>query len=247
MAADVELPSATEIPASPFESAAAPNAAPALPFNAAAKLDIAPKIDFSTPQLQVIPPAGMKGEPPEEERPRTQIVRRAPEKPESVWLIFFNRFFPIVSLIFLAVLAAIFVMARSEITQKAPGMLAIYNAVSISPLPPGGGLSIVNVRDQSRFGQLDNALVLSGEIINHTPTNLRVPLFKMIFTSPTGQSKTFMARGPVDKIDGAAVVPFILERAGFAQEGWSVKLTFGDGSEGNDTSKASQTEAPAKK
>jgi len=162
-------------------------------------------------------------------------------RPESATMGFFRKMFPIASLSLLCLLLTLLIMARSTITQKAPGMLALYNVIGISPLPPGGGLSIANVRDESRFGTMDNALILSGEIINQTPAMLKVPLFKMTFTTPEGQSKTFMARGPIEKITGGQTVPFRIERPGFAQSGWNLKLSFGDGSEGNDTGKALQT------
>jgi hypothetical protein len=116
----------------------------------------------------------------------------------------------------------------------------------INPLPAGGGLAIMNVHDESRFGQLDNALVIHGELLNRTASTLKVPLFKMEITAPNGQTKTFMARGPVDKIEGGAMLPFTLERAGFAARDWDVKLTFGDGSEKDSGKPMQAANTPAK-
>lgn len=212
-----------------------------------------PVVETEIPQLQVIPPVTLKVErpapEPELERPRrsTPLSPVAPLAPESAILVLFRQFFPIASLVFLAVLLSVFVLGRMAIAQKAPWTLAVYNMIALSPLPPGGGISIINVRDESRFGAMDDALVLSGQLVNQTPATLKVPLFKLIFTNPVGQVKTFMARSPVEKVDAGASVPFRLERAGFAQEGWNVKVTFGDGSEGDDTGKPMQTQAPAEK
>jgi len=206
-----------------------------------------PSSSAHTPQFKIIPapeiPADMRDSALERQK-RIKPANLTPivtARPESATLIFFKKIFPIASLGLLCLLLAMLIMARSTITQKAPGMLALYNSIGVSPLPPGGGLSIANVRDESRFGTMDNALILSGEIINQTPAILKVPLFKMTFTTPEGQSKTFMARGPVEKITGGQTVPFRIERPGFAQSGWDLKLSFGDGSEGNDTGKALQT------
>lgn len=218
-------------------------------IEAAPPNDPPPKVDFDAPQLRVIPPphvAQPESGPDvaEARKARMQATGLAPLPPpkqDSLLVIFFQKFFPIVSLVFLAAISAVFVLGRGPIVQKAPWMLALYNMVSISPLPPGGGITIVNVRDESRFGSMNNALILSGELANHTPVSLNVPLFKLIFTAPDGQSKTFMARSPVNKIDAGATAPFRLERPGFAQEGWDVKLTFGDGTEGNDTGKPMQS------
>lgn len=188
-------------------------------------------------------------DPAEERRERIKAANLTPIKPpepDPVWLMLIKQFFPHVSLGFLGVLALLLIGLRVEITQKAPAMTGFYNFIGISPLPPGGGVSIVNVRDESRFGTVDNALVLQGQLVNHTPVTLKVPLFKLEFTSPKGQTKTFMARNPIEKIEPGAMVPFTLERAGFAQLGWRVRITFGDGTEGDDTGKPMQSAAPEK-
>ncbi len=228
----------------PIEAAAPPVEKPAPPPEPPREKPRTPS-GLETPQLE-IRPAPERRDAAEERQTRLKSANLTPvvvTKPESAFIIFFRQFFPIASLIFLALIAAFLIMARSPITQRAPAMLKFYNMVGISPLPPGGGITIVNVRDESHFGALDNDLILTGELVNHTPTDLKVPLFKLIFTNPAGESKTFMARGPADKIGGGAEIPFRIERPGFAQEGWSVKLTFGDGSEGPDTGKALQTVA----
>jgi len=227
------------------------NAPPPIPESAVPALQAppseSPSSSANTPQFKIIPapeiPSDMRDNALERQK-RIKPANLTPvvtSRPESAILIFFKKMFPIASLGLLCLLFALLIMARSTITQKAPGMLALYNSIGVSPLPPGGGLSIANVRDESRFGTMDNALILSGEIINQTPAMLKVPLFKMTFTTPDGQSKTFMARGPVEKITGGQTVPFRIERPGFAQSGWDLKLSFGDGSEGNDTGKALQT------
>jgi len=231
------LETGAEKPAPVVERAAPPPKAPE-----------PPKIEAETPQLRVIPPAGNKPatERPsqEEDRPRERTLHLTTiehEEHETPAQVFFHKFFAFTSLVFLALLLATLVMARGPITQKAPWMLGVYNLLGISPLPPGGGITIVNVHDESRFGSVNNALVLTGQLVNHTPATLKVPLFKMEFTNPAGQTKTFMARSPVESIAAGAMVPFTLERTGFAQEGWNVRLTFGDGTEGDDTGKPLQS------
>lgn len=190
-------------------------------------------------------PAAPEKDPAEERRERIKAANLTPLKlpePDPAWLAFVKQFFPQVSLAVLAIMLALVIALRVDITQKAPGMVAFYNFVGISALPPGGGVSIVNVRDESRFGTVDNALVLTGQLVNHTPATLKVPLFKLDFTSPQGQTKTFMARNPIEKIEPGAMVPFTLERPGFAQLGWKVKITFGDGTEEEGSGQAAQTE-----
>ena len=200
------------------------------------------KNDFDGPQLRIIPaeiPASpFISQPARGEEPKAEshtgfrpIEAREPKKPASPIMVFFHQFFIPASLAMLAIVLATIVMGRETITKHAPGALTFYNLLSINPLPPGGGILLMNVRDESRIGQLDNALVIHGDLVNQTPSTLKVPLFKMEITSPNGQTKTFMARGPVEKIEPGASVPFTLERAGFAQQGWDVKLSFGDGSE----------------
>ncbi len=203
-------------------------------------------IDIS--KFNTAPPAP-EIDPAEERRERIKAAQLTPLKlpePDPVWLMLFKQFFPQASLAVLAIILGLVLALRVEITQKAPSMVAFYNFIGLSALPPGGGVSIVNVRDESRFGTVDNALILRGQLVNHTPTTLKVPLFKLEFTSPQGQTKTFMARNPIEKIEPGAMVPFTLERAGFAQLGWKVKVTFGDGTEGEDTGKAMQTAEPVK-
>lgn len=195
-------------------------------------------------------PAEPEKDPAEERRERIKAANLTPLKlpdPDPVWLMLFKQFFPHASLTFLAIVLALVLSLRVDITQKAPAMLGFYNFIGLSALPPGGGVSIVNVRDESRFGTVDNALILRGQLVNHTPATLKVPLFRLEFTSPEGQTKTFMARNPIEKIEPGAMVPFTLERAGFAQLGWKVKLTFGNGTEGEDTGKPMQSAEPATK
>jgi len=237
-AADVEPP-----PAPVIEKTTPPPEPP--PEKLKSKFEVPPDVR----QLEIRPAPEAKKDGAEDRQIRLKSANLTPvvvAKPESAFMVMFKQFFPIASLVFLSLLLASIIIARSAITQRAPGMLALYNMIGISPLPPGGGITIVNVRDESHFGALDNALVLSGQIVNHTPTELKVPLFKLIFTNPQGESKTFMARGPGDKIGAGAELPFRIERPGFAQEGWSVKITFGDGSEGPDTGKALQSVEPNK-
>jgi hypothetical protein len=188
-------------------------------------------------------------DPAAERQERIKAANLTPIKlpnPDSVVVVFFRQFFPFATLAVFGILLASFIGLRTMVVQKAPGMLAVYNFIGISPLPPGGGISIVNVRDESRFGSIDNALVLNGQLVNHTPTTLKVPLFKLNFTSTQGQTKTFMARNPIEKIEPGAMVPFKLERPGFAQLGWRVQLSFGDGTEGDDTGKAVAPKTPEK-
>lgn len=214
----------------------------------AAKEEAQPEIaKLNTTKFNAAPTEPEK-DPAEERRERIKAANLTPLKlpePDPVWLMLIKQFFPHVSLALLAIILALVIALRVEITQRAPGMTAFYNFIGVSALPPGGGISIVNVRDESRFGTVDNALVLQGQLVNHTTATLKVPLFKLEFTSPQGQTKTFMARNPIEKIEPGAMVPFTLERAGFAQLGWKVKLTFGDGTEDEDTGKPMQSAAPA--
>jgi predicted Zn finger-like uncharacterized protein len=214
----------------PFENIAAPTAA-------AAKTSLE-----DGPQIRIIPPENIfasmvaqtaaKAEIHEETHQTFRPIETAPpQKPDGPIMLLFRQLFIPASLVMLAIFAGILILARSDIARRAPEALAVYNFFGINPLPPGGGLALLNVHDESRFSQLDNALVVHGDLVNRTSAELKVPLFKMDITSPGGQTKTFMARGPVDKIEGGAIVPFTLERAGFAAEGWDVKLSFGDGTE----------------
>lgn len=197
--------------------------------------------DWAGPQIRIIPPAGEQQDfaaqvkkfapEPEIEHQTFRPVEYKEPREQPAWLMLFHQFFIPASLVLLALILGTLIMARSVISKHAPGAIAIYNLLGINPLPVGGGLAIMNVRDESRFGQLDNALVIHGDLVNRTSAMLKVPLFKMEITSPAGQTKTFMARGPIDKIDPGAIVPFTLERSGFAARDWDVKLTFGDGSE----------------
>ena len=202
----------------------------------------AAKLEQMDPQIKIIPPADdvfasyvkqsatKQPEPAIEETHRSfrPVESRALTKPESAWMVWFHQLFIPVSLVVLAIGIAVLIVGRGDVMKKAPWTLPYYTFLDLSPLPPGGGLAIVNVHDESRFSQVDNDLVIHGDLINRTGSTLKVPLFKLEITSPTGQMRTFMERGPVDQIGPSAVVPFTLERAGFAAQDWDVTVTFGD-------------------
>lgn len=208
--------------------------------------------DFDGPQLRIIQPESgapafqsKTAAPPDAGgeashqsfRPISNKPSPPPEKPKTS--LFLRIFIP-ASIAMLCLFLAAVVGFRTEIAKRAPGLLAFYNMIGFNPLPAGGGIVFQNVRDDSRFEELDNALVIHGTLVNQTPAKLKVPLFKMDITSSAGQTKTFMARGPIEEIEGGASVPFTLERTGFAVRDWDVRLTFGNGTE-KDTGKPLQS------
>ncbi|HRJ11737.1 MAG TPA: hypothetical protein PKW15_00675, partial [Alphaproteobacteria bacterium] len=96
-------------------------------------------------------PAAPEKDPAEERRERIKAANLTPLKlpePDPAWLMLFKQFFPHASLAFLATILLIGLGMRVAITQKAPFMVGVYNFFGVSPLPPGGGVSIVNVRDE---------------------------------------------------------------------------------------------------